>query len=339
MDTAGTNRNNGNGGARSAAGAAKAEVSMRAVAAMVCLATLVATGCERVPADARTGAYGYATPELHAYQRELGQWRAQRLAKLRAADGWLSYTGSGRLRPGSFRIGSGKGNELVLPAGPARLGTLTLDKDGGAVLEAVPGSGATVGGEPLRRVELQAGIAGEREATRVQLGAAEFYLVRTGSVLGWRFRDPAAARLREFKGIDHFPVDPAWRVVARWQPFAEPRQVTLLTSIGTPQPATVPGEAVFEVEGRSYRLQPVLEKGSDQWFFLFVDRTSGKESYGGARYLFTPPARDGKVVLDFNRAENPPCALTPHVVCPIAPPGNRLDLAVTAGEKNYFAGN
>ncbi|MCF5922268.1 DUF1684 domain-containing protein, partial [Xanthomonas perforans] len=72
-------------------------------------------------------------------------------------------------------------------------------------------------------------------------------------------------------------------------------------------------------------------------FFLFADRTSGKESYGGARYLFATSPRDGQVILDFNLAENPPCALTPHVVCPIAPPENRLDVAVNAGEKTYRA--
>lgn len=94
---------------------------------------------------------------------------------------------------------------------------------------------------------------------------------------------------------------------------------------------------MFSWNAHEYRLQPLLQEDGQGLFFLFVDRTSGKESYGGARYLYTALPRDGRVVLDFNLAENPPCALTPHVVCPIAPPENRLDVAVNAGEKTYRA--
>ncbi len=310
---------------------------LRAAALLAACAWLLA-GCQ--PGTAGNGkeeaVAPHAAPELREYMRQVEQWRARRIENLRAADGWLSYMGSGRLRPGRFSVGSGPGNDIQLPGGPSRLGTLHLDRDGRAVLEGVSGSGATVNGRPLDRTELVAGIVAEREATRVRLGAAEFYLVRTGKLTNWRYRDPDAPMRSRFRGVEHFPVDLRWRVVADWQPFATPREVTLLTSIGTPLQAMVPGEAVFTVEGRTFRLQPVVYEKDPEWFIPFVDRTSGKESYGGARYLFTAPARDGKLVLDFNRAENPPCALTPHVVCPIAPPSNRLDLAVTAGEKNYL---
>ena len=96
---------------------------------------------------------------------------------------------------------------------------------------------------------------------------------------------------------------------------------------------------MFEVNGRSYHLQPVLDEAappSRRLFFLLSDRTSGRETYGGARYVYAAMPTDGVVQLDFNRAENPPCAFTPHVVCPIAPAINRLDLAVTAGEKFQY---
>ncbi|WP_305804989.1 DUF1684 domain-containing protein [Stenotrophomonas sp. YIM B06876] len=303
------------------------------------IAVLLVIGCD----GRRSGASddSNAAPSPQVYAREIEQWRMQRLARLRAADGWLSYTGSGRLKPGRYRVGSGSGNQLVLPGGPARLGELVLDPDGRARFTAVAGSGATFEGRPLAQVELQPAIAGGAQASSIMLGAAEFYLVRTGAVTGWRYRDPGSIRRRTFSGIEHFPVQPHWRVVAQWHAFPTPRELMLLTSIGTPQAVTSPGEAVFEMEGRTHRLLPLqLERaqGGPQLFFLFSDRTSGKETYGGARYLFAEMARDGRVVLDFNRAENPPCALTPHVVCPIAPPANRLDLAVTAGEKRYLAG-
>ena len=71
-------------------------------------------------------------------------------------------------------------------------------------------------------------------------------------------------------------------------------------------------------------------------FFVLADRTSGHGSYPAGRFLDAGwPGEDGKVVLDFNRAYNPPCAFTLFATCPLPPPENRLDLAITAGEKNY----
>ncbi|MGH8052854.1 MAG: DUF1684 domain-containing protein [Stenotrophomonas sp.] len=270
------------------------------------------------------------------YHREVEQWRSQRIARLRAPDGWLSYTGSGRVKLGSHRVGSAATNDIVLPSGPAQLGTLEVAADGTAVIHGQAGTGATLNGKPLRQATLRPVTAGVRDASRIQLGSGEFYLVRTGVTLGWRYRDASSPRRRDFRGIDYFPVETRWRVEAQWHPFPEPRHSVLLTSIGTPLPATLLGEAVFEINGRSHRLQPVLDEAapaSQRLFFVFTDRTSGRETYGGARYLYAAAPQDGKLVLDFNRAMNPPCALTPHVVCPIAPAANRLDLAVTAGEK------
>ena len=270
------------------------------------------------------------------YHRDVEQWRSQRIARLRAPDGWLSYIGSGRLKKGSYRVGSAPTNDIVLPAGPAQLGTLDIGPDGAVVIHGQAGTGATLNGKPLRRAALQPVMEGVRDASRIQMGSGEFYLVRTGTVLGWRYRDAGSARRRDFRGIDYFPVEARWQVEAQWHPFPEAREAVLLTSIGTPLPAMVPGEAVFEINGRSHRLQPVLDEeapASRRFFFVFSDRTSGRETYGGARYLYAAAPQGGKLVLDFNRAQNPPCALTPHVVCPIAPAVNRLDLAVTAGEK------
>lgn len=305
------------------------------------LASVALGACSR---DGTTSAAADATPQAHAvaialdrYQGELERWRGERLAQLRAPDGWLSYTGSGRLRPGTYRVGAAADNDVVLPGGPAHLGWLQLEPD--RLPRFRPDPQAEVG---LRGARLAAEVelrpeAVERPGDRLELGEARFYLVQTGPITGWRFRDPQAPALKHFPGIEHFPVDEGWRIEAEWHAYPQPRALTLLTSIGTPLNATAPGEAVFRRDGHEYRLAPVTLDGEKQLFFLFADRTSGKETYGGARYLFVDPPRDGVIVLDFNRAENPPCALTPHVVCPIAPPQNRLDLAVNAGEKTFLA--
>ncbi|MEA9897698.1 DUF1684 domain-containing protein [Xanthomonas campestris pv. raphani] len=282
------------------------------------------SGAAAEPSSARADRDGYAAALAHA--------RAARRAQLHAPDGWLSYTGSGRVRPGRYRVGADPHADIVLPAGPAQLGNLTLDPEGQLRFQAAAGTAVTLHGKPVTEVALAPERAGQ-PGDRLRIDAREFYVVQTGALYGWRFRDPAA--LAQFGELDYFPTDAHWRIDAQWQPYDAPRATTLLTSIGTPLTVEVPGEAVFTRNGQRYRLRPIAQDGDARLFFVFADRTSGKESYGGARYLYTDAPRDGRVVLDFNLAENPPCALTPHVVCPIAPPDNRLDLAVNAGEKTY----
>lgn len=304
------------------------------------LASVALAACSR----GATSVAADTTPQAHAaaiatdrYESELERWRSERLARLRAPDGWLSYTGSGRLRPGEYRTGAAADNDVVLPGGPARLGLLRLEPDQLPRFQPDPQADVRLHGKRVTAEVVLRPEAVERSGDRLEVGNARFYLVRTGPVTGWRFRDPQAPALKHFPGIEHFPVDEGWRIKAEWHAYRQPRPLTLLTSIGTPLSATMPGEAVFRRDGHEYRLTPVTVDGEKQLFFLFADRTSGKETYGGARYLFVDPPRDGRIVLDFNRAENPPCALTPHVVCPVAPPQNRLDLAVDAGEKTFLA--
>lgn len=267
------------------------------------------------------------------YQQALHVARAQRVERLRTPDGWLSLVGSGRVQPGRYRVGSDAGNDIVLPAGPAHLGQLALDAHGHARFRAAPGAAVALNGQPVQVAGLRPERAGQR-GDRLDLEQRQFFLVQTGNTFGWRLRDPRALALSRFQGLEYFPTDPRWRVRAHWQPYVPARTTTLLTSIGTTLTVQVPGEAVFARDGRHYRLQPIAQDGGGL-VFLFADRTSGKDSYGGARYLITALPRHGEVVLDFNLAENPPCAFTPHVVCPIAPLENRLAIAVSAGETTY----
>lgn len=270
------------------------------------------------------------------YTQSIEQWRADRDASLRKPDGWFSYAGSGIVNPGKSTIGSASDNTIVLPKGPARLGTLILDKAGNATFRSERGSDATIDGKPIKgKVKLKDN-AGGAMPTRIGIGDTWFYLVRMDTVIGWRFRDPQSPQLKSFGGIDSFTIDPSWRIEADWQAFEPAREIELMTIINTVEKAPVPGKAVFERDGQHFELQPVLEDDG-QLFFIFTDKTSGKETYPAARFLYANPRKDGKVVLDFNKAFNPPCSLSPHVVCPTAPPENRLKLRVEAGEKIYRA--
>jgi uncharacterized protein (DUF1684 family) len=269
-----------------------------------------------------------------AYTQSIEQWHAKRIESLKKPDGWFSYAGSGIVNPGTSTIGASADNSIVLPKGPPRLGTLELDASGVATFEAAADSGALIDGEPVEgRVTLKDN-SNEGTPTRVHVGDTWFYLVRMDETIGWRFRDPDSPARRAFTGIDTFPIDPRWRIEADWQAYDTPKEIELITIINTLQKSPVPGKARFTVDGKAFELQPVLEDDGSL-FFIFADQTSGKETYGAARFLYADPAQDGKVVLDFNKAYNPPCALSPHVVCPTAPAWNRLKLRVTAGERIY----
>ncbi|HWS27785.1 MAG TPA: DUF1684 domain-containing protein, partial [Xanthomonadales bacterium] len=98
-----------------------------------------------------------------------------------------------------------------------------------------------------------------------------------------------------------------------------------------------PGRIVFERDGKTHSIEALVEEGTEQYFLIIADRSSGKETYGMARYLYAGPVVDGRIVVDFNRAYNPPCAFTAYATCPMPPEGNRLDLYVAAGEKTYKA--
>lgn len=280
------------------------------------------------------------TPAARAaddYTASIEQWHAQRIESLKKPDGWFSYAGSGIVNLGKNTIGSASDNTIVLPKGPAHLGTLVVDKAGVAKFSARKDSGATIDGKPIQGKVILKDNRGGAKPTRIDIGDTWFYLVRMNDVIGWRFRDPQSPQLKSFTGIDTFAIDPSWRIEADWQPFEPAREIELLTIINTVEKAPVPGKAIFKRDGQTFELQPVLEDDG-QLFFIFTDKTSGKETYPAARFLYADPPKDGKVVLDFNKAFNPPCSLSPHVVCPTAPPENRLKLRVDAGEKIYRAG-
>lgn len=278
-----------------------------------------------------------------AYTQEILAWRTERVARLTAPSGWLSLVGLEWLREGANRVGSAADNDIVLKAGPGHLGTLTLAAGGSVRLQLAPGSAAAVDGQPVHEAVL---VDDAHSATPsvVRFGTTSFYVIDRDGRKGLRVKDPAAEARTHFAGITYFPIDPSWRIEAQWLPFHPAHTLEMGTAIGTIDKVSVPGKAVFQRDGHTFELLPYQEEPGGELFFVLADKTSGKETYGAARFLYAklPAAgieQPGTVVLDFNRAYNPPCAFTPFATCPLAPPENRLDIAVTAGEKKYAGGH
>ena len=158
--------------------------------------------------------------------------------------------------------------------------------------------------------------------------------MQRGDSLFLRVKDSTSERLKNFAGLDYFPIDPSWRIEAEWVKFDPPHQVNITNMIGQTSPAPVPGKAVFTREGHTFELLPI-DEGGDDLFFVITDLTAGEETYEACRFVYAAAPKDGKVILDFNRAQNPPCAFTPFATCPLPPKENRMNIRVPAGEMNY----
>lgn len=267
------------------------------------------------------------------YAQQVDAARTRRAAALTRPDGWLTLVGLHFLDPGPNTLGSAPGNRVVLAAGPARLGTADLSDAGVVTFTPFPGAGAQVDGQPAAAAQLRPEGEGVRP-TVVSAGTLSVYAIRRGSRLALRVKDSAAERRTRFLGLDYFPTDPSWRIVAQWVPFSPPRRVEVTNVLGNVSMEEAPGKAVFERDGRTYELLPLAEGPGEPLFFILGDATSDGATYH-MRFLDADPPSHGTVVLDFNLAENPPCAFTPFATCPLPPKGNRLGLAITAGEKAY----
>ena len=269
------------------------------------------------------------------YHKEIEKWRNGRLARLTSEDGWLTLAGLFWLKKGENTLGSDPSNDIVLSQSkaPRSVGSLWLDK-GDVRLEARPGAGVTHAGEPVSTLVLRSDA--DEEPTSVNLGTLSLHIIKRGEHLGLRVKDKENPARLHFAGLEYYPVNPKWRIEARFEPYDPPKTLPIVNILGMVENETSPGAFAFEVEGKPYRLDAVLEKGSEEFFIIFADQTNGKETYGAGRFLYAaPPNAGGRVVVDFNKAYNPPCALTSYTTCPLPPPQNRLPFRVEAGEKAY----
>jgi len=276
-----------------------------------------------------------STPSVSAaatpgYEASVNGWHRSRLERLVAEDGWLTLVGLDWLEPGPNPVGRGE-DATVRAEGFAadRVGTIVLEADG--TLRFEPAGPGLVTGLPADGVLVHDGAG---EATVLVSGRVRLHVIERDGRLGVRLRDPEAPTRTGFRGIERFPVDPSWRIVADFEPAAgdePPLAVEMVTGGFTRE--TVAGRARFVREGHEVVLV-LLEGGGDGYFVVFGDETNGRETYGAGRFLVAEPAatRD-TVVLDFNRAYDPPCSFTPFATCPLPPATNRLPFAVTAGER------
>jgi uncharacterized protein (DUF1684 family) len=269
----------------------------------------------------------------NVYAREIARWQTQRLAELKGDDGWLTLIGLFWLKEGDNKLGSDAANDIVLPHGKigAQRGVFVLQ--GGVVrFEAPLKSGFTVEGKPVTHLELKSDDDGS--PTVLQLGSLSFQIIKRGDKLGLRVKDKDNPDRINFQGTQFYPADLKWRIDAHFEPYNPPKAVPITNVLGMESGERSPGAVKFEVDGHSFQLDAITEKGESRYFMIIADKTRGKETYPAGRYLYVdPPDSSGRIVIDFNKAYSPPCAFTKFATCPLPPRQNRLPFTIEAGEK------
>jgi uncharacterized protein (DUF1684 family) len=266
-----------------------------------------------------------------SYRATIQRWRAQQETELKADDGWLTVSGLFWLKEGVNRAGSKASSEIVLPRGPAEVGAFELH-DGKTIFRATPGVAVKLNGKTMgEAAPLKSDADGKPDF--IQFDAFTMFVIHRGERYGIRLKDPQSAARKDFTGLQWFPVKESYRVVAKFIPYQRPKMITIPNILGETEQDPSPGYVLFTLDGQPLRLDPVVE--DDQLFFIFHDLTSGKGTYPAGRFLYTDLPKNGEVVMDFNQAQNPPCAFTAYATCPLPPKQNRLPVRIEAGELNY----
>jgi uncharacterized protein (DUF1684 family) len=278
------------------------------------------------------------------WAHELAAWRTQHVNDLLKPAGWLSLTGLEWLQPGDNTFGTASDNKIHLGgSGAGHIGILRLE---GNSVKLLPPSGGfppdlQVAGAPAKEQLLLVEADNDKNAPHITIGTLNMYVIRREDKYALRVKDSKSPTLVGFHGLSWYGPNEKYHVKAKWIPYNPPKSVTLATLAGTTYSQPVPGAAEFVLDGKTYRLEPVLEDpAAVQLFFILRDTTSATTTYKAYRFLYTVlPThgvdKPGELWLDLNRLENPPCAYTPFATCPLPPPQNRLPIPLPVGEKRY----
>ena len=270
-----------------------------------------------------------------AYKAEIEKWRQDRETRLKSDTGWLTVAGLFWLKEGTNRFGTDPSNDIVLPegSGPAVAGEFEHHGDA-TVVKVQSGATVTSAGEAITELEMKPDKGGE--PTTVALGELSMFVIERGGKYAIRLKDKNSKMRREFTGLKWYPIKTEYRITASFTEYQPAKPIAIPNILGQKEDLPSPGYVTFTLGRKRLRLEPVLEDpDAKELFFIFKDLTSGETTYSSGRFLYANLPVEGKVILDFNKAYNPPCAFTPFATCPLPPPQNRLNVKIEAGEMSY----
>ena len=289
---------------------------------------LCAEGCRR----------NGAVDEIDSYADEIKRWQANRALQIGNDNGWLSLSGLFWLKEGENPFGTDSSNAVIFPPGssPAKAGSISLKKEN-IILNAPAKSNIKCNDSLITRMKLISDESGIARPTILTTGSLSFYVVKRGDRFAVRLKDKNNPPLKNFKGLEFYPVNPELAISASYRQYDQPKILEISSIIGTVTPETCRAALIFDINGRSCTLDVISDDVFKELHVMFTDETTGKETYGNGRQLMTTiPDDEGKVILDFNKAYNWPCAYTPYATCPIPPKQNHIPVRIEAGEKKYL---
>jgi len=299
------------------------------VSLLIAAAALVALAFDAPKTSTKTGP---------AYIKDVQDYRVWRVNDDK--QNWATLAGLFWLKPGVNTFGTASDNDIVLPKGTAaaHVGKLVFQQ-GDVRVELEKGIAATMADNSGTAKPFPGGmIMGDHDGNNkpwiMQIGKLQFRIIQRGKRTGLRLKDLANPALKNFHSPQWYPIDPAYRVTATWEPGDGKRQIVVPNILGDATPVTISGTAHFTLNGKQFAITPVEGDPKKSVEFVFSDETTNKETYPAGRMVDAGPVTpDGKLLIDFNEAYNPPCAVTAFATCPIAPKENRLSVPVRAGAK------
>ncbi len=272
--------------------------------------------------------------DLAAYQLEIESWHQKRVDELKGPAGYLNLAGLFWLKDGINTFGSGEKNDIIFPEGKiAERAGFFLLKNNTVTLDAAPGTDISTNGQAIKA--LVAYHPDSAKAPKMEYESLQWFIIKRDDKFGVRLRDFKTPELENFRGIERYPVEAAWRLEAKFVPSDSTKRIDITNVLGQTTSQSSPGTLIFTIHEKEYHLD-ALDEGGDDYFMIFGDATNTKETYGAGRYLYVnKPDASGKTIIDFNKAYNPPCAFTAFATCPLPPRQNILEVEVAAGEKNY----
>ena len=272
------------------------------------------------------------------YVKEINEWHSNRINRLKADNGWLNLAGRFWLKHGESTFGSSKDNDIVVESSkvPEKIGTFIF-KDSVVTFKAKDGVDVLLNGNLVKEIVMVDDQ--KKDITVLQIGSIKFNLIIRDTLFGIRFRDLNSDLVKNFKGVERFPVDESWNIKAKFEAYNPPKEIIVPNVLGQMNKEKSPGAVVFEREGKTYKIDAV-DEGDENLFLIVADETSGEETYGGGRFMSVKkPDSTETIILDFNKAYNPPCVFTKYATCPLPPLQNYLKLRIEAGEKMYGEGH
>lgn len=272
------------------------------------------------------------------YVKELQAWRELHETNLRSDNGWLTLVGRFTLKPGDNTFGTGQDNDVVFPTelkgiGPERLGVLNVDEANKRVTLKLADQVTMTSGKNS--------FAGERvfNTTKpdwVGLGRLQMHIIERDGKFVLRLADNESTVRKSFPGCIWYPADERFKFTATFIPYPAGKTIRVVNVLDQSSQQPCPGYAEFAFNGQTYRLDAIAE--GEGLFFVFRDETAGETTYQPARFLTvdTKPKDNATFILDFNKAYNPPCAVSEFTTCPTAPRQNILKIRIEAGEKYKF---